>query len=74
MCIRDSSQANPTPQSAELLQQLDQQLTPDQRSQAQTLLAQEKQARGSMAQGANSTLAIEALQDEKEEVDAEDSL
>ncbi|WP_225933135.1 alginate biosynthesis TPR repeat lipoprotein AlgK [Pseudomonas maumuensis] len=68
------SQVNPTPQSSELLQQLDQQLTPDQRNQAQQLLAQEKQARGSMAQSANSTLAIEALQDEKEEVDAEDSL
>ena len=68
------AQANPSPQSAELLQQLDQQLTPDQRSQAQQLLAQEKQARGSMAQGANSTLAIEALQDDEKEVTGEDSL
>ena len=68
------SQANPTPQSAELLQQLDQQLTPDQRSQAQSLLAQEKQARGSMVQGGTSTLAIEALQDDEKDVDGEDSL
>lgn len=68
------SQVNPTPQSAELLQQLDQQLTPDQRSQARQLLAQEKQARGSMSQSANSTLAIEALHDDEKEVNAEDSL
>ncbi|AVD93885.1 alginate biosynthesis protein [Pseudomonas sp. SWI36] len=68
------SQANPTPQSAELLQQLDQQLTPDQRNQTQQLLDQEKRARGSMAQGANSTLALEALQDDEKEVDGEDSL
>ncbi len=68
------SQANPTPQSAELLQQLDQQLTPDQRNQAQQLLDQEKRARGSLAQGANSTLALEALQDDEKEVDGEDSL
>ena len=68
------SQLNPTPQSSELLQQLDQQLTPDQRGQAQRLLAQEKQARGSMAQVGNSSLAIEALQDDEKEVDGEDSL
>ncbi|QXI34547.1 alginate biosynthesis TPR repeat lipoprotein AlgK [Pseudomonas promysalinigenes] len=68
------AQANPTPQSSELLQQLDQQLTPEQRSQAQHVLAQEQQARGSMAQGANSTLALEALQDDDKEVDGEDSL
>lgn len=68
------SQANPTPQSAELLAQLDQQLTPEQRSQAQQLLAQEKQARGSMGRGATSTLAIEALQDDEKEVDGEDML
>ncbi|MCO7595485.1 MULTISPECIES: alginate biosynthesis TPR repeat lipoprotein AlgK [Pseudomonas] len=65
------AQANPTQQSAELLQQLDQQLTPDQRSQAQRLLAQEKQARGSMVQGAPSALALDALQEEDD--DAEDS-
>lgn len=68
------AQANPTPQSSELLQQLDQQLTPEQRSQAQQLLAQEKQARSNLFQGANSTLAIEALQDDETAVDAEDSL
>ncbi|MGE8469258.1 MAG: alginate biosynthesis TPR repeat lipoprotein AlgK [Pseudomonas putida] len=68
------AQANPTPQSSEMLQQLDQQLTPDQRGQAQRLLAQEKQARGSMAQVGNSSLAIEALQDDDKEVDGEDSL
>lgn len=64
------AQATPSPQSAELLQQLDQQLTPDQRSQAQGLLAQEKQARGAMAPGGNA-LALEALQ---EEDDGEDAL
>nr|WP_314618659.1 alginate biosynthesis TPR repeat lipoprotein AlgK [uncultured Pseudomonas sp.] len=68
------SQANPTPQSAELLQQLDQQLTPQQRSQAQNLLAQEKQARGSMAQGGRTTFALDALQDQDPEVDGEDML
>ncbi|NIE76395.1 alginate biosynthesis protein [Pantoea sp. Ap-967] len=67
------SQASPTAQSAELLQQLDQQLTPEQRTQAQGLLAQEQQARGSMAQGRR-TLALDALQDEDPEVEAEDSL
>lgn len=64
------AQATPSPQSAELLLQLDQQLTPDQRSQAQGLLAQEKQARGAMAPGGNA-LALEALQ---EEDDGEDAL
>ncbi|CAG8866998.1 Alginate biosynthesis protein AlgK [Pseudomonas fluorescens] len=64
------AQATPSPQSAELLQQLDQQLTPEQRSQAQSLLAQEKQARGAMAPGGNA-LAQEALQ---EEDDGEDAL
>ncbi|VVP78042.1 Alginate biosynthesis protein AlgK [Pseudomonas fluorescens] len=64
------AQATPSPQSAELLQQLDQQLTPEQRSQAQGLLAQEKQARGAMAPGGNA-LAQEALQ---EEDDGEDAL
>ena len=68
------AQANPTPQAAEMLQRLEPQLTPDQRHQAEQLLAQEKQARGSMSQGANSTLAIEALQDDEPEVDGEDSL
>ncbi|WP_232233673.1 alginate biosynthesis TPR repeat lipoprotein AlgK [Pseudomonas putida] len=67
------AQANPTPQSSELLQQLDQQLTPDQRSQAQRLLEQEKKARAGMLQASNSPLALDALQDEKD-VDAEDSL
>lgn len=64
------AQATPSPQSAELLQQLDQQLTPEQRSQAQSLLAQEKQARGAVAPGGNA-LALEALQ---EEDDGEDAL
>jgi alginate biosynthesis protein AlgK len=68
------AQANPTPQAAEMLQRLEPQLTPDQRHQAEQLLAQEKQARGSMSQGANSTLATEALQDDEPEVDGEDSL
>lgn len=68
------SQANPTPQSNELLQQLDQQLSPEQRSQAQQLLAQEQRARASLFQGANSPLALEALQDDEQAVDAEDSL
>lgn len=68
------AQANPSEQSSALLQQLDQQLTPAQRSQAQSLLAQEKQARAGMAQSANSPLAIEALQDDNDDVDAEDSL
>ena len=65
------AQATPSPQSAELLQQLDQQLTPDQRSQAQGLLAQEKQARGAMVPGGNA-LALEALQEEDD--DGEDAL
>ncbi|HKS12241.1 MAG TPA: alginate biosynthesis protein AlgK, partial [Pseudomonas sp.] len=65
------AQATPSPQSAELLQQLDQQLTPDQRSQAQRLLAQEKQARGAMVPGGNA-LALEALQEEDD--DGEDAL
>ncbi len=68
------AKANPTPQAAEMLQRLEPQLTPDQRHQAEQLLAQEKQARGSMSQGANSTLATEALQDDEPEVDGEDSL
>ncbi len=68
------SQLNPTPQSSELLQQLDQQLSPEQRNQAQSLLAQERQARGSMGQGATRSLAMEALQDDEKDVDAEDSL
>ncbi|WP_228533367.1 alginate biosynthesis TPR repeat lipoprotein AlgK [Pseudomonas sp. UFMG81] len=68
------SQANPTPQSTELAQQLDQQLTPEQRSQAQQLLAQEQRARTRLFQAGNSTLAIEALQDDEHAVDAEDSL
>lgn len=68
------AQANPSEQSSALLQQLDQQLTPAQRSQAQNLLAQEKQARAGMLQRASSPLAIEALQDDNDDVDAEDSL
>ncbi|ANY88173.1 MULTISPECIES: alginate biosynthesis TPR repeat lipoprotein AlgK [Pseudomonas] len=69
------AQANPSPQSTELLQKLDTQLSPDQRNQAQRLLDQEKQARGSMAQVGSNPLAFEALQDDaKEEVDGEDSL
>ncbi len=64
------AQANPTPQSTELLQQLDQQLTPDQRSLAQRLLAQEQQARGAMGLG-NTALALQALQ---EADDGEDAL
>ncbi|MCT8163871.1 alginate biosynthesis TPR repeat lipoprotein AlgK [Pseudomonas putida] len=67
------SQLNPTPQSTELLQQIDAQLTPEQRSQAERLLEQEAKARGSMAQGANSILALEAVQDDQA-VDGEDSL
>lgn len=68
------AQANPSEQSSALLQQLDQQLTPAQRNQAQSLLAQEKQARAGMLQRASSPLAIEALQDDNDDVDAEDSL
>ena len=68
------AQANPSEQSSALLQQLDQQLTPAQRSQAQNLLVQEKQARAGMLQRASSPLAIEALQDDNDDVDAEDSL
>ncbi|MBK5006712.1 sel1 repeat family protein [Pseudomonas sp. S32] len=68
------AQANPTPQSAELLQQLDQQLTPEQRDQAQHTLDQETQARSAMAQGANSILALQALQGDEQDEDAEDSL
>lgn len=67
------SQLNPTPQSTELLKQIDTQLTPEQRSQAERLLEQEAKARGSMAQGANSILALEAVQDDQA-VDGEDSL
>ncbi len=68
------AQANPSEQSSALLHQLDQQLTPAQRSQAQNLLAQEKQARAGRLQRADSPLAIEALQDDNDDVDAEDSL
>ena len=71
------AQLNPTPQSTELAQQLDQQITPDQRSQAQRLLEQERRARAGMAQGNNSTLALEALQDDDDnaaDVDAGDTL
>ena len=68
------AQANPTPQSAELLQQLDQQLTREQRDQAQHTLDQETQARSAMAQGANSILALQALQGDEQDEDAEDSL
>ncbi|MFJ4155774.1 alginate biosynthesis TPR repeat lipoprotein AlgK [Pseudomonas sp. NPDC089752] len=68
------SQVYPTPQSTELVQQLDQQLTPEQRSQAQSLLAQEKQARGNMAQVGRRSLTIDALQDQDSAVDGEDML
>ncbi|MBA1202506.1 sel1 repeat family protein [Pseudomonas capeferrum] len=64
------AQANPTPQSTELLQRLDQQLTPEQRSQAQRLLEREKQARGAMGPVNGSALAMQALQED----DGEDAL
>jgi alginate biosynthesis protein AlgK len=68
------SQTSPTPQSTELAQQLDQQLTPEQRTQAQSLLAQEKQARGSMAQVGRRSLSLDALQYDDPAVDGEDML
>ncbi len=67
------AQANPTPQSSQLLQQLDQQLTPGQRLQAQQTLAQETQARTAMASGVSHTLALDVLQDDEDDVDGEDS-
>lgn len=52
------AQPEPQPQVLELAQTLDGQLTPAQRAQAQTLLMQEQQARGYMAQA--NTLAQQA--------------
>ncbi|UMZ13106.1 alginate biosynthesis TPR repeat lipoprotein AlgK [Pseudomonas sp. MPFS] len=50
-----------TPQANELAQQLDEQLPPGQRAEAQRLLQQEQAVRGTLAQ---STLQLQALQEE----------
>ncbi len=67
------AQANPTPQSAELLQQIEQQLAPEARRQAQQTLARETQARMAMTPGAINTLALDVLQDDENDVDGEDA-
>nr|WP_166365499.1 alginate biosynthesis TPR repeat lipoprotein AlgK [Pseudomonas akapageensis] len=61
--------AQNTPQATELAQQLNEQLPPAQRAQAQRLLQQERQMRGSLNQGQNA-LQLHALQEQ----DGEDSL
>ncbi|MNP64883.1 hypothetical protein D3C76_1604190 [compost metagenome] len=45
------AQANPSEQSRQLAAQLDQQLPPAQKAQAERLLQQERQARGAMGPG-----------------------
>ena len=61
--------AQNTPQATELAQQLNEQLPPAQRAQAQRLLQQERQMRGSLNQGQNA-LQLHALQEQ----DGEESL
>ncbi|MFJ3156762.1 alginate biosynthesis TPR repeat lipoprotein AlgK [Pseudomonas protegens] len=61
------AKAQDTPQANELAQQLDQQLPPGQRAEAQRLLQQEQAARGALTQN---TLQLHALQEE----DGEESL
>lgn len=56
-----------TPQANELAQQLEQQLPPGQRAEAQRLLQQEQAVRGALTQN---TLQLHALQEE----DGEESL
>ncbi|MNH23527.1 hypothetical protein D3C79_834270 [compost metagenome] len=58
------AQANPSDQSRELAAQLDQQLTPAQKAQAQRLLQQERQARGAMGPAA---LALQAQPEQGED-------
>ncbi|UVL60801.1 alginate biosynthesis TPR repeat lipoprotein AlgK [Pseudomonas sp. B21-032] len=64
------AQANPSDQSRELAAQLDQQLTPAQKAQAERLLQQERQARGAMGPGADAL----ALQAQAQPEQGEDSL
>ena len=64
------AQANPSDQSREMASQLDQQLTPAQKSQAERLLQQERQARGAIGQGPG----VLALQAELAPEQGEDSL
>ncbi|MFP3518883.1 alginate biosynthesis protein AlgK, partial [Pseudomonas sp. SIMBA_077] len=55
------AKAQDTPQANELAQQLDQQLPPGQRAEAQRLVQQEQAARGALTQN---TLQLHALQEE----------
>ncbi|WP_256589104.1 alginate biosynthesis TPR repeat lipoprotein AlgK [Pseudomonas sp. BBP2017] len=64
------AQANPSEQSQTLAAELDQQLSPPQKAQAERLLQQERQARGAIGQGAGA-LALHAVQAPEE---GEDSL
>jgi alginate biosynthesis protein AlgK len=61
------AQAQNTPQATDLAQQLNDQLPPEKRAQAQSLLQREQQVRGTTAQNA---LAMQALQEEKDGEDA----
>jgi len=55
------------------LQQIEQQLAPEARRQAQQTLARETQARMAMTPGASNTLALDVLQDDENDVDGEDA-
>ena len=59
--------AQGTPQATELVQQLNEQLPPEKRAQAQSLLQREQQVRGTTAQNA---LALQTLQEDKDGGDA----
>lgn len=61
------AQAQGTPQATDLMQQLNDQLPPEKRAQAQSLLQREQQVRGTTAQNA---LALQSLQEEKDGEDA----
>jgi len=61
------AQTQGTPQAADLAQQLNDQLPPEKRAQAQSLLQREQQVRGTTAQNA---LALQTLQEEKDGEDA----
>lgn len=61
------AQAQGTPQATDLMQQLNDQLPPEKRAQAQSLLQREQQVRGTAAQNA---LALQSLQEEKDGEDA----
>jgi len=61
------AQVQATPQAADLMQQLNDQLPPEKRAQAQSLLQREQQVRGTTAQNA---LALQTLQEEKDGEDA----